>query len=111
MDTIGRFSRKHFEQSILHGVALVDFDAPWCEPCLAQKPIIDALKKNYRGKITVKNINTDENQEIAMAVGIQSIPTIILYKDGTEMERFIGVQSTKTLIRALKRLPDPPQRQ
>jgi thioredoxin 1 len=109
MGAIGRLSRKHFEQSVLRGVTLVDFDAPWCGPCRTQKPIIDALKKNYRGKATVQKINIDENQDIAMHLGVQSIPTIILYKDGREMDRFIGVQTTGTLTRALKKLIDLPR--
>ena len=108
MGPIGRLTRKHFEQSVLHGVTLVDFDAPWCEPCHKQKPIIDTLKKDYRGKATVKKINIDENQDIAMHLGIQSLPTIILYKDGREVDRFIGVQNARTLTRALKNLIDRP---
>ena len=104
MAASGRFTQKKFEQSILHGVTMVDFDAPWCGPCRNQKPIIDALKKNYRGKATVQKINIDENQHIAMHLGIQSIPTIILYKDGKEMNRFIGVQNNETLAKALQRL-------
>jgi thioredoxin 1 len=108
MAASGRFTQKKFEQSILHGVTMVDFDAPWCGPCRNQKPIIDALKKNYRGKATVQKINIDENQDIAMHLGIQSIPTIILYKDGKEMNRFIGVQNARTLTRALKNLIDRP---
>jgi thioredoxin 1 len=108
MGAIGRLTRTHFEQSILHGVTLVDFDAPWCGPCRTQRPIITALKKNYHGKAAVKKINIDENQEIAMHLGIQSIPTIILYKDGREIDRFIGVQTAETLTQALKKLIDRP---
>ncbi|MBR9984978.1 MAG: thioredoxin [Desulfosarcina sp.] len=110
MGTIGRLTRTHFEQSVLHGVTLVDFDAPWCRPCRTQKPVIAELKKNYRGRAAVRRINIDENQDIAMHLGIQSIPTIILYKDGREMDRFIGVQNAGTLIRALKKLIDLPNR-
>jgi thioredoxin 1 len=108
MTSSGRLTQKIFEQSVLHGVTLVDFDAPWCRPCRMQKPIIDALKKNYRGKATVQKINIDENQDIAMHLGIQSIPTIILYKDGREMDRLIGVQSAGALSRALKKLINLP---
>ncbi len=109
MGAIGRVSQKHFEQSVLRGVTLVDFDAPWCGPCRTQKPIIDALKKNYSGKAVIQKINIDENQDIAMHLGIQSIPTIILYKDGREMDRFIGVQTAGTLTKALKKLIDLPR--
>ncbi|MBC2712445.1 MAG: thioredoxin [Desulfosarcina sp.] len=112
MAAIGRLTQKNFERSILHGVTLLDFDAPWCGPCRAQKPIIDALKKDYQGKAAVKKINIDENRDIALHLGIQSIPTIILFKEGREMNRFIGVQTAETLNMALKKLigrPHPPQ--
>ena len=102
MVAIGQLTQKKFEQSILHGVTLVDFDAPWCKPCRDQKPIIDALKKNYQGKATVKKINIDENRDIALHLGIQSIPTIILFKEGMEKNRFVGLQSIDTLKWALK---------
>jgi thioredoxin 1 len=102
MAAIGRLTRKKFEQSILHGVTLVDFDAPWCKPCRDQKPIIDALKKNYQGTAAVQKINIDDNRDIAINLGIQSIPTIIIYKNGIEMNRFIGLQTTETLKNALR---------
>ena len=108
MAATGRLNQKKFERSILHGVTLVDFDAPWCAPCRAQKPIIDALKKNYQGKAAVKKINIDDNRDIALHLGIQSIPTIILFNEGREMNRFIGVQTEETLNRALKKLIDRP---
>ena len=108
MTTRGRLTQRKFNQSILNGVTLVDFDAPWCVPCRAQKPIIAALKKNYRGKATVKKINIDVNRNIALHLGIQSIPTIILFKEGKEVKRFIGVQSAETLNKAISRLIDRP---
>jgi thioredoxin 1 len=100
----GRIFQEDFERSILHGVTLVDFDAPWCAPCRAQRPIIDTLKKAYHGMVAVRKINIDENQEIALHLGIQSIPTIIIFKEGREINRLIGLQTTETLNRALKKL-------
>lgn len=108
MAASGRLDQKKFEQSILHGVTLVDFDAPWCAPCRDQKPIIDTVKKKYRGKAAVKKIDIDENRDIALHLGIQSIPTIIIFKEGKEMNRFIGLQTEEMLIRALKKLVDQP---
>ena len=86
----GRITQKNFERSILHGVTLVDFDAPWCAPCRAQRPIIETLKKNYQSMVAVKKINIDENRDIALHLGIQSIPTIILFKEGSVI-RFVMV--------------------
>ena len=99
-----RSLEKNFDFCISKGVTLVDFNAPWCKPCRAQEPIINALKKIYRGVANVAMLNIDENREIAFKLGIQSIPTIIIYKDGMEMNRFIGLQKNETLVKALQRL-------
>jgi thioredoxin len=108
MAASGKLTQKKFEQSILHGVTLVDFDAPWCAPCRAQQPIIDTVKKRYLGKAAVKKINIDDNRDIALHLGIQSIPTIIIFKEGKEMNRFIGIQTAEMLNRVLKKLIDQP---
>jgi len=104
-----RYTQEKFKQSILHGVTLIDFHAPWCAPCRAQGPIIERLKKNYRGKVAVKKINIDDNRDIALHLGIQSIPTIIIFKEGRERDRFVGLQNAETLKRALKKLVDRPR--
>ena len=103
-----RSFEKNFAHSISKGITLVDFNAPWCKPCRAQEPIINALKKIYRGAANVAMLNIDENREIAFKLGIQSIPTIIIYKDGMEMNRFIGLQNNETLAKALQRLVGQP---
>jgi thioredoxin 1 len=104
MASLGRITQKDFERSISHGVTLVDFDAPWCAPCRAQQPIIDALENNYQGKAAFRKINIDENRDVALYLGIQSIPTIILFKKGKEIMRFIGLQGSDTLEDALKQV-------
>jgi thioredoxin 1 len=96
MAAIGRLTQKKFEQSILHGVTLVDFDAPWCKPCRDQKPIIDALKKNYQGTAAVKKIDIDDNRDIACIWASRASPPSSSIKDGIEMNRFIGLQTTET---------------
>jgi thioredoxin 1 len=95
-------SRKEFDHTIPHGVAIAYFNAHWCRPCRAQDPIIDALTLTYKGKATVARVNIDKNQIIAMDLGIQSIPTIIIFKEGREIDRFIGCQAAKTLETALE---------
>ena len=104
MAVIMRFTLKKFNQSVQQGRTLVDFDAPWCEPCRAQRRIIDRLKKNYQGKITFRKINIDDNRDIALYLGIQSIPTILLFKEGREKDRLVGLQTKETLEKALKKL-------
>lgn len=96
-----RKTRKELDRTIRKGVTLIDFNAPWCAPCRAQEPVVLALDKQYGNKATIAQLNIDENHEMAMTLGIQSIPTLILYKEGCEIGRFIGLQSTETLSRAI----------
>jgi thioredoxin 1 len=96
-----RKTRKEMDRTIRKGVTLIDFNAPWCAPCRAQEPVILALDKQYGKKATIAQLNIDENHEMAMTLGIQSIPTMILYKEGCEIGRFIGLQSTETLSQAI----------
>jgi thioredoxin 1 len=99
-------TEKEFERAIQNGVTLVDFDAPWCAPCRAQEPILDEVQKTYADKAVVAKLNVDKNYEIAMKLGIQSIPTLIVFKEGTEVTRFIGLQQAKTLARVLSKVVD-----
>lgn len=102
MAALELISRKEFERVILNGVSIVDFNAQWCGPCRAQDLIIDEINDAFKGKVTVAKLDIDENQPIAMDLGIQSIPTIIIFKEGQEIKRFIGLQEEKTLDNALK---------
>jgi thioredoxin 1 len=95
-------SERHFKHWISTGITLVDFNASWCKPCRAQESIIKAIERDYHGKANVKTVNIDDYHEIAFKLGIQSIPTTIIYKDGREINRFIGLQSAETLKRALR---------
>ena len=93
---------EEFESTIKHGVSLIDFNAPWCGPCRAQEPIIKQLLEDFSGRATIAEMNVDDNQETAIALGIQSIPTLALFKDGKEVKRFVGLQSSQTLTQALE---------
>ena len=102
--TTNQSMARRLEQWVAQGVTLLDFDAPWCTPCRAQTLIVKALEKTFTGKARVKIVDIERNREIAFKLGIQSIPTIILYKNGQEMKRFIGLQTGDTLSRALQLL-------
>lgn len=72
-------------------VMLVDFWAPWCGPCRMVSPIIEQLAKEYSGRVAFGKVNVDENQLIAGSFGIQSIPTMIIFKGGKTVDVMIGV--------------------
>jgi len=94
---LGPISRNEFEVLIGNRISLITFNAVWCAPCRKQDPVIDELIRIYGGKATVVRINVDQNQLMAMELGIQSIPTTILFKGGRELNRYIGFQTLETL--------------
>lgn len=87
----------NYETVIGGGLVLIDFWAPWCGPCRTQTPIVENVAEKYSGRITVGTCNVDENSTIASALNIQSIPSLILYIDGEQVERFVGVTPEDTL--------------
>lgn len=81
---------------------LVDFWAEWCGPCRMVGPAVEQLSKTMDGKIKVAKLNVDENQEIAMKYGIKSIPSLLLFKEGKEIGRTLGVVSKETYQRFIE---------
>ena len=92
-----------FNDAIREGLALVDFNAPWCAPCRAQEPIIERLSDRFEGKALIAAINIDGNQELAGRLGIQGVPTLILYRNNKEMYRFVGLQQESFLAASLEK--------
>lgn len=82
---------------------LVDFWATWCGPCQMIAPIVAELAESYAGRLKVAKINVDDEASLAIAAGIQSIPTLLLIVNGVEKERIIGYRSKEQLIDVLKR--------
>lgn len=72
------------------GLVLVDFWATWCGPCRAVAPVIEKLAEDYQGRVTVRKLDTDANQATAVRLGIRSIPTILLFRDGKPVDGVIG---------------------
>ncbi len=83
---------------------LVDFWAVWCGPCQMQGPIIEEVANAMKGKAKVGKVNVDENPAVAQKFGIMSIPTIMVFKGGTVVKQFIGVQTKETLLTELNKL-------
>ena len=81
-----------FAQKVLESdtPVVVDFWAPWCGPCRAIAPILDKLAGEYEGRLTIAKVNTDEEVQNAGKLGIQGIPTLIIFKGGKEVQRLVG---------------------
>lgn len=96
-------TKSNFESEILNSskIALVDFWAPWCMPCRMIAPIIEELAEEMKDKAVVGKVNVDEEGELAMKYGVSSIPTLIVFKNGAEYKRVIGVQSKAALVHLL----------
>ena len=81
-----------FNQAVLKSdqPILVDFWAVWCGPCRMVAPVVDEIAREQAGKLKVMKLDVDENQTTAMAYGVMSIPTLILFKNGQPVERIVG---------------------
>ena len=81
---------------------VVDFWAPWCGPCLAMAPTFEAMSDEYKGKVTFAKMNTDENMNTPSRLGIQGIPTMIMFKGGQEVGRIVGLVRRDVLQRKIE---------
>ena len=90
--------KDNFNDTIANGVTLVDFWAEWCGPCRMQLPILEEVSEEIGEKVTVGKINVDHELELAQRFGVQSIPTLILFKDGEIIDKMVGVQAKETLV-------------
>jgi len=97
------FSESTFDSAAGRGVALVDFYADWCAPCKMQGPIVHALADEYAGRAAVGKLNVDRNQGVAQRYGVRGIPTLIVFRDGREVERLVGVQDQARLAAAIEK--------
>jgi thioredoxin len=83
---------------------LVDFWAPWCGPCRTQGPVVEELSQNIGDQANIGKCNVDEERDLASRYNIMSIPTLIIFKDGQEVERMVGLQQGDDLDKKLRKL-------
>lgn len=92
-----------FDQAIAQGTWIVDFWATWCAPCRMQGKLIDDhLDELAAAGATVGKVNVDEEPDLAARFGVMSIPTLLIFKDGSQVRSFVGVQTIDTLKDALQ---------
>ena len=80
---------------------LVDFWAEWCGPCKAVAPILEEIAGEQAGRITIAKLNVDENMQVAQRYQVQSIPTMIVFRDGQEAKRIVGAKPKAALLQDL----------
>jgi thioredoxin 2 len=93
----------NFRQEVLSvpGAVLVDCWAPWCGPCRMVAPIMDQLASEYAGRVKIAKLNTDDNPSTASLYGIQSIPTLLFFKNGKQVNKLVGALPKKEIERHL----------
>ena len=92
---------QNFKNQIKSGLVLVDFWAAWCMPCKLMVPVLNELAEDPDNKAMIAKLNVDEQRSTASKFGIRSIPTSILFKNGKEIDRIVGVKSADQLRRAI----------
>ena len=94
-----------FEQDVLKSdvPVLVDFWAEWCGPCKALAPAVEKVAGEYEGKAKFVKLNIDDNNQVAQQYGIKGIPTLILFKNGAEADRTVGITSKDNIARMIDR--------
>ncbi|MCD4824751.1 MAG: thioredoxin [Phycisphaerae bacterium] len=97
------FTDGNFEAEVINSAVpvLVDYWAEWCMPCKMLAPTIDEIATEYDGKVKIGKMDTDSNREYSMKYGISAIPTLILFKDGEPIKKFVGLQQKAELMAAI----------
>lgn len=93
---------KNFDQQLKNKVMLVDFFADWCAPCKMMIPILNEVAEDLTGNTRVGKVDTGQFQSIAVRYNVRSIPTMVLFKNGKEVKRFVGIKQKDFLLKELK---------
>jgi thioredoxin 1 len=103
MANVAEFTDASFKGDVLQSdvPVLVDFWAPWCGPCRMIAPVVEELSKENLGTFKIGKVNIDDNPDVAMNYNVSSIPTLMIFKGGEVVERFVGVQPKSRLQQAI----------
>lgn len=91
------FTDDNFEEKTKTGVVLVDFFADWCGPCRMLTPVIESVAEEMAGKASFGKLDIDQNQKVAGQYQVTSVPTLILFKDGKEVNRLVGLRDSEAI--------------
>ncbi|MDJ0651487.1 MAG: thioredoxin [Simkaniaceae bacterium] len=97
MTDIATLEDNNFEEVIKSGVTLVDFFAKWCGPCRTITPVLEEVAKDLSGKVQFRKLDIEKSHLTAKAYHVTSVPTLILYKDGEEVNRLVGLSDAAAI--------------
>ena len=100
MAAISQLSEATFSEEVNGSTepVLVDFWAEWCGPCKTIAPVLEEIAEEQSGSLRIAKVNVDDNQSLAVQFGVQSIPTMIVFKDGEEVHRIVGARGKPQLM-------------
>lgn len=101
---IRHLTDQNFNQQIKNGVILVDFWASWCAPCKMMAPVLNDLAETISDNKSIGKVNVEIDRVISSKYNIRSIPTMILFKDGKEINRFVGIKSKEFLLKEMAKI-------
>jgi thioredoxin 1 len=102
VQNITHLTDENFQQIVAKGLTLVDFYATWCGPCRMIAPIVEQLAGKVQGKASVAKLDIDQAQQVTASLQITSVPTLILFKDGKEVKRVVGVKDLDYLLNLIQ---------